>query len=356
LLNLLSNAVKFTHVGTVTLRIHVVDWCQSIQDNNDDSTEQNATACRLCIEVEDTGPGIEAEELRTIFEPFIQTRTGQQAQQGTGLGLAISQQFVHLMAGTMTINSSPGQGTTVSLRLPVQLTVGQTIEHPKQRVAKIAASVPYRILVAEERWESRNLLGSLLELVGFEVRTAEVGADVFDACQHWQPHAVFLDLQIPPKGGVEIAQALAQLHPSLVIIALTSHAFEQERTLAIAAGCIDCLYKPFDEAAIFDALAEHLGVEYLYQDDSPNRTKNASEYSSEPLSIKGLAQMPSDWLVQLDWAAQHLDTEQVLDLIGQVPEQHSQLAHRLKQTVKQFDFGQLMTAAQNAQKAGKQAP
>ncbi|MGF1602838.1 MAG: CHASE2 domain-containing protein [Thermosynechococcaceae cyanobacterium] len=356
LLNLLSNAVKFTHVGTVTLRIHVVDWCKSMQGNNAESTKQSATACRLCIEVEDTGPGIEAEELRTIFEPFIQTRTGLQAQQGTGLGLAISQQFVHLMAGTMTINSSPSQGTTVSLLLPVQLTVGQTIEHTKQKVAQLVAPVPCRILVAEGRWESRNLLGALLELVGFEVRTAEVGADVIDACQHWQPHAVFLDLQIPPKGGVEIAKTLAELHPSLAIIALTSHAFEQERTLAIAAGCIDCLYKPFDETTIFNALAEHLGVEYLYQDDSPNHTKTTSEYSSEPLSIKGLAQMPSDWLLQLDWAAQHLDTEQVLDLIGQIPAQHSRLAHRLKQTVKEFDFGQLMTAAQDAQKANQQAP
>jgi CHASE2 domain-containing sensor protein/nitrogen-specific signal transduction histidine kinase/CheY-like chemotaxis protein len=362
LLNLMSNAVKFTHIGAVTVRIYVVDWCQSIDQNGDGSSEPFATACRLCFEVEDTGLGIEAEELQTIFEPFIQTRTGQQAQQGTGLGLAISQQFVHLMAGTMQISSTPGQGTLVCLQLPVQLAMEHKIQPSRRQVARIANPSTYRILVAEERWESRNLLGTLLELVGFEVRTAEVRAEVMEACEHWQPDAVFLDLQLPPDGGLKTAQSLALLNPSPVIIAVTSNAFEQERTDALAAGCKACLYKPFQETTIFEVLAEHLGIQYLYQEDKSNsalkdsfsRTATVPQYSSEALSVEWLAQMPSDWLAQLDWAAQHLDAEQVLALIGQVPEQHSNLALRLQQTVKQFDFGQLMTAAQAAQKMNQQ--
>jgi len=100
LINLLSNAIKFTEHGKITLRVFY-----------------NYLRHRLLVEVEDTGIGIPAEEIETIFEVFAQTDRGQRLQEGTGLGLSISRQFVQLLGGTMSVTSEVGQGTTFSFNI-----------------------------------------------------------------------------------------------------------------------------------------------------------------------------------------------------------------------------------------------
>ncbi|MEO0373928.1 MAG: CHASE2 domain-containing protein [Cyanobacteria bacterium P01_A01_bin.17] len=358
LINLLSNAIKFTRSGGVTLRVQLAEQDQitdTIESLDGRGEKVSPTACYLYFEVEDTGPGIEPEELQQIFEPFIQTRTGKQAQKGTGLGLAISQQFAQLMQGKLAVASAPDKGTTVSLILPVQPMTENRVPQKPQRVVGLAPLQPvYRVLVAEGRWESRNLLGALLELVGFEVRTVESGTEVIAACQSWYPDAVFLDLQLPPEGGERVLQHLTALEEPQqgVVIALSTNAFEQERTHALAAGCHDCIYKPFQEETIFTALAKHLGVQYVYEEDplSPSvQSFGTHESVLESLSAEQLAHMPTDWLTQLDWAAQRLDASAILALVEQIPEVQLDLANALKQTVKEFEFWQIMTLAQEAQ-------
>ena len=363
LINLLSNAIKFTQTGGVTLRVRLAEHSQMTEHsqmidllnetNNCDRTPAQdsalASACYLHFAVEDTGPGIEPEELKKIFEPFTQTQTGRQSKKGTGLGLSISQQFAQLMKGEIAVASTPGEGTTVSLVLPVQPLTEGHIPRRKHRVVGIVQQQPHRVLVAEGRWESRNLLGTLLELVGFDVRAVERGSEVVAACQSWHPDAIFLDLQLPPEGGLEVAEALADAQ--CVVIALSTDAFQLDRARALAAGCRDCIYKPFQEDTIFAALTEHLGVEYLYEENhlSPAvRTLGEGEDVPIALTAEVLAQMPADWLSELDWAAQHLDATQALSLVDQVPETQAALANALTKTVKAFDFWQLMTLAQEA--------
>lgn len=347
LINLLGNAVKFTSEGSVTLHVQVEDGRPT--------KEISESIVNLCFEVEDTGPGMEPEELKKIFEPFVQTKTGQQTRKGTGLGLAISQQFVELMQGQMTVSSIPDQGTTISLVLPVQLMPEYHGLQPNHRVTQVVPHQPrYRILVAEKRWEDRSLLTALLELVGFEVRTVATGAEILTLCERWQPNLIFLDLHIPPNGGFEVAQTLAAYPQNPpVIIALTADAFEFERTRALAAGCHDCIYKPFPEDAIFATLSRHLGVQYLYEDERPS--PRMAGVMTSALTAEQLTQMPTDWLTNLDWAARHLDADQVLALIEQVPPEQHHLVDPLTQRVKQFDFWPLMTLAQEAHQLAQEA-
>jgi PAS domain S-box-containing protein len=106
LLNLLDNAIKFTQVGSVALRVR----CVFLDD-----------IPHLHFEVEDTGFGIAAEEMDSLFEAFVQTEAGRQSNQGTGLGLAISYRFVHLMGGQLQVRSVPGVGSVFEFTIPVQL-------------------------------------------------------------------------------------------------------------------------------------------------------------------------------------------------------------------------------------------
>jgi C4-dicarboxylate-specific signal transduction histidine kinase len=108
LTNLLSNAIKFTQTGRVSLRVQ-------IQDQQPDFS----APVLLHFAIQDTGPGIDPLEQDLIFQPFVRTKTGLASQQGTGLGLSISREFVRLMGGELSFNSSLGQGTTFFFQIPI---------------------------------------------------------------------------------------------------------------------------------------------------------------------------------------------------------------------------------------------
>jgi PAS domain S-box-containing protein len=127
LLNLLGNAIKFTQTGKVMLRISMA--CEvKTSDQNKDQGSVAATnfisysmPCLLYFEIEDTGFGIAPEELKILFEPFVQTEAGRRSQEGTGLGLSISRNFIRLMGGEISVTSRLGEGTIFNFYLPVIL-------------------------------------------------------------------------------------------------------------------------------------------------------------------------------------------------------------------------------------------
>jgi len=135
LINLIGNALKFTMAGKVTVRMRQVA----------DSLDQSL---RLRFEVEDTGPGIAADELAALFEAFAQTATGLKAQEGTGLGLAISRKFVQLMGGDITVKSQVGQGTTFQFELPcvtISPAKGGLTKSSRRAVAVQAGQSTFRV-------------------------------------------------------------------------------------------------------------------------------------------------------------------------------------------------------------------
>ncbi|MCP5006568.1 MAG: response regulator, partial [Planctomycetes bacterium] len=194
LINLLSNAIKFTDRGRVVLR----------------AAHSDGAAPRLSFAVEDTGSGIAEAERELLFEPFGQTESGRRASEGTGLGLPISRGFVDLMGGELQARSTLGQGSTFSFEIGVeQAADGELAAPPVRRVVGLAQGQPsYRILVAEDKPESRKLLVTLLVEVGFEVREATNGQEAVARWQEWQPHLIWLDLRMPVMNGYEAAQEI----------------------------------------------------------------------------------------------------------------------------------------------------
>ncbi|MEM9213333.1 MAG: CHASE2 domain-containing protein [Cyanobacteria bacterium P01_F01_bin.150] len=130
LINLLSNALKFTHAGTIVLRVE---------------DRQLPQALELRFEVEDTGDGIAASELHKLFEPFVQTESGENTKTGTGLGLAISKQLVQLMGGDIKVSSQVGKGTVFSFTANVQVDPAEAESAAKaasQGVRRVITTVP----------------------------------------------------------------------------------------------------------------------------------------------------------------------------------------------------------------------
>ncbi|HEY9742500.1 MAG TPA: PAS domain S-box protein [Coleofasciculaceae cyanobacterium] len=371
LMNLLGNAIKFTQQGCVTLRVVSGQWSVvSGQEKTTDNGQLTTDTAKLIFEVEDTGPGIAPAEIEILFEAFVQAETGRKSQQGTGLGLAISREFVKLMGGDITLTSRLGEGTIFKFDVQVNLASVNRVQSPvprQQVIGKEPGQPVYRILVVEDVWENRQLLVKLLETLDFEVREVVNGLEAIALWESWQPHLIWMDMRMPVMDGYD-ATSYIKAQPKgqqTVIIALTASAFEEERTVALRAGCDDFVRKPFSEEVIWEKIALHLGVRYIYeqqelasltQSESPQKSltiDSVSESVAAPQELAGatlgasaLAVMSASWVAALNQAATELDAEVIWELLFQIPESHTLLRDTLAEWVKNFRFDRIIDLTQ----------
>ncbi|BAZ00933.1 serine/threonine protein kinase and signal transduction histidine kinase with GAF and PAS/PAC sensor [Tolypothrix tenuis PCC 7101] len=338
LINLISNAIKFTSFGSVSVKVAI---------NADMQTDSGETT--ISFEVTDTGVGIAPEELKNLFQPFVQTSSGQQLQQGTGLGLTISREFVRLMGGEITVMSSQGfypSGTTFKFDIPVGIAEECVINNPSKsdRIIALAPNQPqYRILVVDDKDYNRQLLVKLLKPLGFAVQEANNGEDAIKIWDEYSPHLIWMDMRMPIMDGYEATKRIKSTTKgqATVIIALTASAWEEEKTVILSAGCDDFVRKPFYTETIFEMMAKHLGVRYIYQEKEPS--SHHANVNVEPLNLTNLfAEMPKSWIINLHESALDADAELVLQILDSVPESHALVRHTCKNWVKRFQFENIL--------------
>ncbi|BAY32880.1 multi-sensor hybrid histidine kinase [Nostoc carneum NIES-2107] len=338
LINLLGNAIKFTTSGTVTLRV------QALPASNPTVT-QPKPSINLLLEVEDTGCGIAPSDLESIFEAFMQTEKGRNAQ-GTGLGLSISRQFARLMGGNITVNSTLNQGSTFTCEVFLHLVDAVDLAEPEatRHVIALEPGQPtYRILIVEDVLENRQLLVKLLESVGFEVCAVENGAEAIAMWQEWHPHLIWMDIQMPVMDGYTATQQIRATagKEDVIIIALTAYAFEQDRIASLQAGCNDHLAKPFTETLLFEKMAQHLGLRYVYSEViTPD--SNIVTSPKKPLTTQDLQVMPSEWIDQVHEAALDLNDARLYELIAEIPTEQKTLADSFKYLVDHLQLEEII--------------
>ena len=340
LVNLVGNAIKFTQTGHVTLQVSVAKSAPNAP------LDSHA----ICIRVKDTGPGIPPAEVAHLFDPFYQAAKTRQTQQGTGLGLTISQRFVGLMGGEITVQTVPEQGSVFSFciqAMPANLE--DLPSRPTGEVIGLAAGQPqYRILVVEDIFSSRRLLVDLLSLAGFEVEATPNGKEALlmlkgDANarpQTWYPHLIWMDMRMPVMDGYEATRQIRLMdnNPNLKIIALTASAFEEERAAVLASGCDDLVCKPFRTHTIFEKMAEHLGVKYLYEDDPTE----PEVLPTQILQPDDLAVLSANWRSRFHQAALEIDAGALQMLIEEIPSEHQHLRAPLLALIQTFGFDELL--------------
>ena len=254
LINLLSNAVKFTDTGSVTLRVK--------------STNPSASTIKLRFEVIDTGVGIAAEHLESIFQPFEQVGNNASNAQGTGLGLSISRQLVELMGGQLQVESQLGRGSMFSFELVLPLV---TLKQP-QKLENATRVVGYqgkerKLLVVDDQPFNCSLLVDMLEPLGFEVLMATDGEQGFKlACQS-QPDLILTDIFMPIKTGFALVWELQQSEnlKQIPIIALSASTVELVKQKSLLAGCVAFLPKPIEQQKLFSLLAKYLELKWVYK-------------------------------------------------------------------------------------------
>jgi PAS domain S-box-containing protein len=272
LLNLLSNAIKFTNQGSVTLKVET-------QDKN-----------TVKFAVIDTGIGISQKEINHLFNPFVQTESGRKSHQGTGLGLVITQKFIKLMGGDIQIESTLGKGSIFYFNIRFRPVMDDTLS-PFLSTSRIIFLTPgetnYKIMIADDIENNRQLLVKLLKPIGFDVREVKNGQEAIALWEKWQPHLIWMDMRMPEIDGYEATKIIRQLSQEknipVIIIALTASVFEEQRAEIKAAGCDDMVRKPLEPKIIFDKIAEFLKVKYIYQTDKINNQIDPVTNLNSPL-------------------------------------------------------------------------
>jgi CheY-like chemotaxis protein/anti-sigma regulatory factor (Ser/Thr protein kinase) len=335
IINLLGNAVKFTSIGGVVLRAAY-------------------RQVRLSIEVEDSGPGLSAEDLALIFKPFVQATSGQKSLEGSGLGLSISHEFVRLMGGELRVNSLPGQGSTFAFEVPVAPAREADVPHVStvRRIIGLEPNQPpYRLLVVDDREVSRLLLVKLLSPLGFEVREAANGQEALTVWRDWQPHLIWMDMRMPVLDGRAATRLIraAAPGPMPIIIALTASAFNEDRESILADGCDDIVRKPFHEDEIFERLTRYLGVRFVYVDESP-AARSSRLLTPDRLAIATVTAttLPAAWRAELQQATVAADLDRMLALIDQLRPTDPALADQLTGLAQNFNYDQILQLVQSA--------
>jgi PAS domain S-box-containing protein len=367
LINLLNNAMKFTKKGSITLRIASCEL--QIEPPPPPSQEGKFEIGSLKFEIEDTGPGIAPEELDNLFEAFVQTKAGREAKEGTGLGLLISQKFVQLMGGDIHVESEVGRGTTFMFAIHIGVIAAETIE-TKQSSRHVIALEPdqprYRLLIVDNKRDSRQLLVGLLKPLGFELREATNGQEAIEIWKKWEPHLILMDIRMPVMDGYEATKRIRELetrnsklktdiqHPASsiqhsVIIAVTAISFEEERTAVLSAGCDDFLSKPFKEADIFDLMHRHLGVRYIYDKDVQQPVSPA-EAEMSMLTPAVFEALPPELLANLEHATITNDITMIASLIDQIRAYDATLADMLAQLIDNFEYMKILRCLQEVKK------
>jgi signal transduction histidine kinase/DNA-binding response OmpR family regulator len=248
--NLLSNAVKFTPGGG---RVEL--------------TASKRGGC-IVIRVTDTGQGIAPEFLPHVFEPFRQADASTtRSHGGVGLGLAIVKQLAVAHGGTVTAESAGvDRGATFTLKLPARQVSGFPMARPRretpssQRPAVVVGLDDLRVLVVDDKEDSRLLVREVLTAAGATVEMAESAEEAFEAIASFRPHALVVDIAMPKMDGYSFIRALRALSPerggTIPAMALTAYARADDRESALEAGFQMHVTKPFDPSELAALVAE----------------------------------------------------------------------------------------------------
>jgi len=344
LINLLGNAVKFTSQGTVTLRVRYAREMAR-------------------IEVQDTGPGLTAEEIERIFEPFARGGSGggsTAAAPGAGLGLTIAKMLTALMGGELTVSSTPGVGSVFHVKLFLPEVHGDALGKAAtpaalaahgQRQRKGYAGQRRRILVVDNEEPDRELLVQLLEPLGFELRQAASGHDALDLlATGYRPHVIFMDLAMPGIDGWETLRRVRQMHlPHVQCAIVSANAFDKALDNDVDIRPEDFIVKPVRHSELLDWLERRLGLQWLYDEatTAPAGAEPAvASAAPAPLTYPDAAALLA--LAQAVSLGYYRGILNTLDDIERSQPAHSAFVGTMRQLAKQFQFdamGQILEQA-----------
>ncbi|MDQ8186943.1 ATP-binding protein [Pelagicoccus sp. SDUM812002] len=235
--NLIANAIKFTDQG----------WVRVSASLREDS---------LCIDIQDTGPGVDPSLSDSIFKPFF--RLGDQADspEGTGLGLAISKELTAKMGGELVLKQPSGGGSLFSFSLPLKkwsedLSANEVMPNEPVRSVERAKcrNGDKRVLVVEDNQLNADILGHFLQDYGVAFDHVDNGRAAVEVYQDGKYDLILMDVMLPEMNGYEATEKIlahSKLKPPVPIVGVTAKVFRQDQMRCIEVGMVEVVHKPVD--------------------------------------------------------------------------------------------------------------
>ena len=242
LYNLISNSVKFTSTGSVQVRVEFTDD-------------------RVRFAVTDTGIGISHDQVDRLFQKFVQADTSTTRQfGGTGLGLSICRELCNAMGGTISVESTIGQGSCFRVELPLErIADAAEPDNSLDEVDLNETQRPLKILVAEDNHVNQLVLRTLLSQVGLNAEIVGDGQQAFEAWEQSDWDVILMDIQMPVMDGMTAARRIRQAEAKTdrrptPIIALTANAMGHQVKEYYSAGMNSFVAKPIQFMDLVDAI------------------------------------------------------------------------------------------------------
>jgi len=338
LINLIGNAIKFTQTGSVHINLFTL--------------HKNTQSCTIEFAVSDTGIGIAKQNHADLFEYFTQVDSSKTREKGgTGLGLAISKQLVKAMDGSIEVESEPGQGSTFSFKL--KLDIAQSV--PSKQILLPEYLFYFGnmyILLVEDNSENREVAGTLLKKMGIDVDEAVNGEVAIEMVRKKKYDMVLMDIQMPKLDGLSATKILrSEGFTDLLIIALSAHTSEIECKNSLDAGMNDHLNKPFTMYTLQNLLVQWLPNKIVKKIRVSNTKENSWVNQLPP--IPGLVlddEMSHYWLKKEDFLDKlklfvHNTVKEANTLHTMIDKKNTSTAlkslHKLKGSVKLYGANRL---------------
>ncbi len=245
LLNLVGNAIKFTPAGSVRVSVTAADLA--------------ARRLVLHFTVRDSGIGISAADRGRLFNAFVQADGSTTRRYGgSGLGLAISLRLARMMGGDITVDSTPGVGSTFCLtacldKAETKGAAESASQSPAVDVALRARHTGRRILLVEDDPTNQEVARELLQTVGLVVEVADDGEAAVAMASRNHYDLILMDMLMPRLNGIDATRAIRVLPGGgqLPILAMTANAFNEDRQRCLDAGMNDHIAKPVQPSILF---------------------------------------------------------------------------------------------------------
>jgi CheY-like chemotaxis protein len=197
----------------------------------------------------------------------------------------------------------------------------------------------YRVLIADDNKENRDLLAQTLGPVGFELRQANNGAEAIREFQAWQPDIILMDLRMPVMDGREATRRIKSTPKGkeTAIVALTASPFEDRRKDMAAIGTNGYIRKPFRESELFETIARCLGVKYVYAKGAASSLPQQST-ATATLSAEAMSRLPKDLVQGIRDTASGANLKLLLTLISQLETHDAQAAEGLRELANHYDY------------------
>lgn len=239
-INLLSNALKFTKEGVVEIQI------------NSSKIENNSHYVEFIIK--DTGIGIAAKDLESIFDKFVQVGRNENDYQGTGLGLAIVKRLLELFNSEIFVESELGKGTTFKFTIAFEHNPKKTTDFINNISIDLTSSEIYKVLVVEDNKINQMITKRIIEKNNGNCTLADDGFQALEILEKEDFEIILMDINMPLMNGFETTRKIREKGIQTPIIALTAFAKDEITEEAIAAGMNDIMIKPFESLQLFQVI------------------------------------------------------------------------------------------------------